>query len=101
MYTCTTMKALKKVLQTYGTLIALAVIIAVFSVLSPAFFTVRNFINISRQISLLVMISIGATMVMTIDEFDLSIGSMASLGGVMAALMAVAGLPLPLCFAEL
>ena len=92
------MKALKKVLQTYGTLIALAVIIAVFSVLSPAFFTVRNFINISRQISLLVMISIGATMVMTIDEFDLSIGSMASLGGVMAALMAVAGLPLPLCF---
>ena len=92
------MKALKKVLQTYGTLIALAVIIVVFSVLSPAFFTVRNFINITRQISLLVMISIGATMVMTIDEFDLSIGSMASLGGVMAALMAVAGLPLPLCF---
>lgn len=92
------MKTFKKILQTYGTLIALAVIIIIFSILSPAFLTLRNFINISRQISLLVIISIGATMVMTIDEFDLSVGSMASLGGVMAAMMAVAGLPMPLCF---
>lgn len=89
----------KKALQSYGTIIALALIIAVFSVLSPAsFFTVNNFINISRQISLLVIISIGATLVMSINEFDLSVGSMASLGGVMAALMAVAGVPMPLCF---
>lgn len=89
----------KKALQSYGTIIALALIIAVFSVLSPAsFFTVNNFINISRQISLLVIISIGATLVMSINEFDLSVGSMASLGGAMAALMAVAGVPMPLCF---
>lgn len=89
----------KKALQSYGTIIALALIIAVFSVLSPAsFFTVNNFLNISRQISLLVIISIGATLVMSINEFDLSVGSMASLGGVMAALMAVAGVPMPLCF---
>lgn len=32
-------------------------------------------------------------MVMVVNEFDLSVGSMASLGGVMAALMAVAGIP--------
>ena len=89
----------KKVLQTYGTLLALALIITVFSVLSPkSFFTLTNFINITRQISLLVIISIGATLVMSINEFDLSIGSMASLGGVMSALLAVAGVPLPLCF---
>jgi len=93
------MKSMKKSLQAYGTLLALAVIIVVFSLLRPkAFFTVRNFINISRQISLMVIISIGATLVMSINEFDLSVGSMASLGGVVSALMAVAGLPLPLCF---
>ena len=93
------MKNARKILQTYGTLMALAVIIIVFSVLRPtAFFTVKNFLNISRQISLMVIISIGATMVMSVNEFDLSVGSMASLGGVMSAQMAVAGLPLPLCF---
>ena len=93
------MKNMKKSLQAYGTLLALAIIILVFSILRPAaFFTVRNFINISRQISLMVIISIGATLVMSINEFDLSVGSMASLGGVMSALMAVNGLPLPLCF---
>lgn len=93
------MNSIKKKIQTYGTLIALAAIILVFSILSPkSFFTVKNFINITRQISLMVIISIGATLVMSINEFDLSVGSMASLGGVMAALMAVAGIPLPLCF---
>ena len=40
------------------------------------------------------MISLGATAVMSVNEFDLSIGSMASLGGVMAALLAVRGLRL-------
>lgn len=93
------MKKAKQLFQAYGTLLALVVIILVFSLLRPAsFFTLRNFINISRQISLMVIISIGATLVMSINEFDLSIGSMASLGGVLCALMAVGGLPLPLCF---
>lgn len=90
---------LKKVFQSYGTIVALIAIIVIFSMLSPkSFFTVNNAINITRQIALLVLISIGATMVMSINEFDLSVGGVASLGGVMAALMAVAGLPLPLCF---
>ena len=90
---------LKKIIQAYGTIIAMILIILIFSILSPqSFFTLTNFINITRQISLLVLISIGATLVMSINEFDLSVGSMASLGGVMSALMAVAGLPLVLCF---
>ena len=89
----------KQILQSYGTIIALILIIVLFSIISPkSFCTLTNFINISRQISLLVMISLGATMVMSINEFDLSIGSMASLGGIMAALLAVAGLPMIICF---
>ena len=93
------MSHLRSILQRYGTLIALALIVAVFGALRPAaFLTLRNFINITRQIAPLVIISIGATLVMSINEFDLSIGAMASLGGVMAALLAVAGLPMGLCF---
>ena len=88
----------KKTFQSYGTIIALIIIIFMFSVLSPSFFTLTNIINITRQISLLVLISLGATLLMSINEFDLSIGTMASLGGVMAALLAVKGVPLVLCF---
>lgn len=91
---------LRKCLQSYGTILALAFILLVFSLIRPASFcTLTNFINITRQISLLVMISLGATLVMSVNEFDLSVGSMASLGGVMAALLAVKGLPMVACFA--
>ncbi len=89
----------KKIIRDYGTILALLLIILIFSVLKPtAFFTPKNFINITRQMAALTIIAIGATMVMVINEFDLSVGSMASLGGVMAALMAVAGVPVPAAF---
>ncbi len=89
----------KQGLKDYGTIAAGVLIVAVFSLLSPdKFCTLDNWINISRQISLLVVISMGATLVMVVDEFDLSIGAMASLGGVLAALLAVEGQPLAVCF---
>ena len=89
----------KQGLKDYGTVAAGVLIVAVFSLLSPdKFCTLDNLLNISRQISLLVIISMGATLVMIVDEFDLSIGAMASLGGVLAALLAVAGQPLAVCF---
>ncbi|MDR1205204.1 MAG: ABC transporter permease [Peptococcaceae bacterium] len=87
-------------MKAYGTMLAGALIVIVFGILSfDAFFTFGNFINITRQISLLVIIALGATLVMSVDEFDLSIGAMASLGGVTAAKMAVWGAPTILCFA--
>lgn len=89
----------KKLIQSYGTILAMLVIIFIFGILKPtAFLTVKNFINITRQMAALTVIAIGATMVMVVNEFDLSVGSMASLGGVMAALMAVAGVPVGLSF---
>lgn len=90
---------LGKLMRTYGTAFAAIFIIIVFSILSPdAFATWGNAVNISRQMSLLVVIALGATLVMAIGEFDLSVGAMAGLGGVAAAQLAVAGWPLWLCF---
>lgn len=90
---------MKQGLKDYGTILAGMLIVLIFSLLSPdKFCTLDNFINISRQISLLVVISMGATLVMIVDEFDLSIGAMASLGGVLAALLAVKGQTLVVCF---
>lgn len=86
-------------LRSYGTLLALAFILLAFSLIRPgSFCTLTNFINITRQISLLVMISLGTTLVMSVNEFDLSVGSMASLGGILAAVLAVKGLPMVVCF---
>lgn len=89
----------KHILQSYGTILAMIFIIVIFSVLRPdSFCTIRNFINITRQMAPLVFIAIGATLIMSVNEFDLSVGNMASLGGVMAALLAVQGLPIAVCF---
>ncbi|MBE5807388.1 MAG: ABC transporter permease, partial [Clostridiales bacterium] len=93
------MKTIRRILQNYGTLIALFLIAAVFSALRPkAFFTVRNFLYVTRQIAPLTLIATGATLVMSVNEFDLSIGAMASLGGVISAMLAVQGLPMWACF---
>ncbi|MEF2246655.1 MULTISPECIES: ABC transporter permease [unclassified Paenibacillus] len=81
--------------RSYGTVLAGLLIILVFSILSPnAFATLDNAINISRQIVFLVLMALGATLVMAVGEFDLSVGAIASLGGVFAAKLAVAGYPI-------
>ncbi|MFD1030231.1 ABC transporter permease [Metaplanococcus flavidus] len=87
----------KNMLSSYGTIVAGILIVIIFSILSPSSFaTFDNFINITRQISLLVIIAVGATLVMTVKEFDLSIGAMASLGGVISAKLAADGMPITL-----
>jgi ribose transport system permease protein len=89
--------SLRSLFRVYGTLFAGVLIILCFSILSPDFASLDNMINISRQISFLVIIALGATLVMAVGEFDLSIGAMASLGGVIAAKLAVTGQPMWLC----
>jgi ribose transport system permease protein len=90
----------KRLVQGYGTIFAGLAVILIFCILNPrAFMTVQNVINISRQISLLVVISLGATLVMTVEEFDLSVGAVASFGGLLAAKLALGGAPAPVSFA--
>lgn len=87
-------------IKQYGTLVAFAGIILGFSILSPRVFpTVANMLNITRQISLLAIISTGATIVTAVAEFDLSIGAMASFGGVLATGLVVGGINMTLAIA--
>jgi len=85
-------------LRVYGTLIALVVLVAAFAVFIPEFATPANLLNISLQISFLVMMAVGATIIMAVAEYDLSIGAMAGLGGVLTAELAIAQVPMWLCF---
>jgi len=81
-----------RIIKKYGTLFALLFIYIGFSILSPDVFpTGRNLMNILLQISLLTIISQGATIIVVTKDFDLSIATLASLGGVIAAGLTVKG----------
>ncbi len=82
-------------LARYGTIGALIVLVVVFSLLRPdAFLQFATVVNILQQSAVLTVVAIGLTICMVMFEFDLSIGFMASLGGVLATgLMAFSGLP--------
>lgn len=79
-------------LASYGTLIGLLDLIVLFAVLKPqVFFTPLNFTNILEQLAILAMIAAVQTVVMVVGDFDLSVGSLASLTGVITAQMLVGG----------
>ncbi|OAT51576.1 ribose ABC transporter permease [Providencia heimbachae] len=68
-------------------LIALLVLIAIVSTLSPNFFTVNNFFNILQQTSVNAIMAVGLTLVILTSGIDLSVGSLLALTGAVAASM--------------
>ncbi len=79
-------------LRRYGTLIGFVAVIAFFWFrLQETFLTSRNLLNITQQVSMLAVVSSTMTVVMAMGDFDLSVGSIASLAGIVAALVFVSG----------
>ncbi len=73
-------------IRSYGTLACFALILVLFWVLLPGtFMTGRNLLNISQQVSMLAVTAFAMTIVMAMGDYDLSVGSMASLAGIVAA----------------
>ena len=88
------MMAVLQVLRRYGTLVGFGLILLVFWVNLPdTFMTARNWLNISQQLSMLMVVAAGMTIVMVMGDFDLSVGSMASLAGIVAAILMAGGYP--------
>lgn len=84
-----------KALRQSGTLLGFALIVVVFAVQLPeTFLTARNLINISQQLSMLAVVAATMTIVMVMNDFDLSVGSMASLAGIVAATSFTAEVPI-------
>ncbi len=78
-----------------GTLIGLLLIVGFFAFRLPdTFLTAGNLINISQQISMLAVVAFTMTIVMVMTDFDLSVGSMASLAGIVAAVLFAQGQPI-------
>lgn len=80
----------------YGILIAFVLLVVMFSILSPVFLSLGNIINIGSQSTLLLIASFAMTFVIISGEIDLSVNSLASLTGVIVAIMLRAEWSLPL-----
>jgi len=71
----------------YGLVIAFVVWCVVVAILEPAFLTTSNLLNVLRQISMVSIIAIGAFLAVLTGGIDLSVGSVAALSGVVAAIV--------------
>jgi ribose transport system permease protein len=87
-----------RVLAPFFTLVVLAVF---FGVVTDSFLTLRNLENIFEQASLLAILATGVTIVLLLGEIDLSFANVATLIGMIMALMADreigVGYVLPVC----
>lgn len=77
-------KDITNVLRSYGVLMTLVVIIIITGIIEKNFFTLENFINILRQVSMIGIVACGMTFVIISGAFDLSVGAVISLSGVIA-----------------
>lgn len=81
-----------RLLRRFGGVLGMLAVIAFFAISLPdTFLTLRNWLNISQQVSMLMVVAATMTVVMVMGDFDLSVGSMASLAGVVAATLFVQG----------
>jgi ribose transport system permease protein len=87
-----------RILAPFFTLVILAIF---FGVVTDSFLTLRNLENILEQSSLLALLATGVTLVLLLGEIDLSFANVATLIGMIMALMADreinVGFVLPVC----
>ena len=77
--------------QTLGIFGAAAIIFIIFGILSPAFLSIGNLRDIAVAASINAIIGLGVTFVIITGGIDLSVGSIASLVGIVAATVMVSG----------
>ena len=82
---------IKEMLVKYKSLLGLALLIVVVSLLNPAFLSPKNLMNILRQTSVNAVIAAGMTFVILIGGIDLSVGSILGISGAVCASILVSG----------
>jgi ribose/xylose/arabinose/galactoside ABC-type transport system permease subunit len=81
-------------LRNFGPIIGMLAVLVIIAILRPPFLSPANIGNVLRQSSLLVLLSMGMTVVMSMRGVDLSIAQVADGAGVLAALLLLAGQPI-------
>jgi erythritol transport system permease protein len=70
----------------------LLALLALFSILAPSFLTANNFAILSKHVAISAILAIGMTFVVLTGGIDLSVGSLAGLGGMVAGYLLTQGL---------
>ncbi len=86
-----TVRTLLKFLKDNGTLVALVVLMIIFSFWDESFFTPRNLTNLARQTTIVGIIAVGMTLVIIINGIDLSVGSIVGLAAIVVTLLMQSG----------
>ncbi len=79
----------KKIVKKYAIILALVVIIIVFSIATPRFLTLSNLMNVARQVSMAGVASVGMLFVILLGGINLSVGSAISMVNVICAILMV------------
>ena len=86
-------KSVGALLGEYGAFIALALLVAALSIVSPEFRAPSNFMNLLRQATFNGLIAFGMTCVILSDGIDLSVGSTYALSAIVCAELIMNGMP--------
>ncbi|HAZ27755.1 TPA: permease [Candidatus Acetothermia bacterium] len=85
--------SLRRLLWQAGPLLALALVLTIFSFAHPRFLTPSNMANIVRQSSVVVMFAVGQTLVVLTGGIDLSVGATAGLAASVSGVLMTQVLP--------
>lgn len=78
-------------LSQYATIGALLLVVVIFSIVADRFLDTTNLLNVVRQVSTLAIVAFGLTIAMAAGDFDLSVGSVAGLAGVVVTGLLTSG----------
>ena len=84
---------LSQFIETYGMFIVLVVLFIACAMISPVFLRPANLFNITRQVSVIGIISVGMTLVIITRGIDLSVGSVYAFATLMMAGMKFGAIP--------
>jgi len=77
--------AASDLVRKYGLILALLIAVVILSIISDAFLTFNNLMNVLRQVSIIGILAVGMTLVILTAGIDLSIGSLMAVSAVIAA----------------
>lgn len=83
------LKKVKRFLDDYSIIYAVVILIAILSLSSPDFLSLKNFTNVFRQISMIAILTVGMFFVMVGGGIDISCGATVGITGVLFAMFMV------------
>ncbi len=73
--------------RNYVPILMIILISMFFGILYPRFFSIKNIINLIRQMSILMIVSMGMTYIILMGSIDASVGATVTISGAVAALL--------------